>query len=481
MRAATFSSKRLVAIVLAVLLVAAVALAAATSGLGQPSIPSGDIAVVEGVEDGTVSEEEFDRAFENASAELGLPKPPSEGDEAYETALNQAMLQVLQPIWLRGEAEERGITVSDEKIDKDLAEVKKREFSSAKEYQRFLEQSGFTEEEVRGQLELVALQDKFLKEVFPSQETRPNLDREELEGLYGIDAEAIEKYYESNKDLPPIAQDASRDVRVIINRSQAEVAKARRELEADDSKASWQRVAAKYSQDPASKSQGGLIENVTEQSSDPELAQQAFDAPVGELVGPFPTARGFGLLQVVDATEAGPVPLSDAQGDIRRVLLQSAQQQAGSDFQAELTDKWSDRTVCEPDKATQLCSNFEPPAPNRGDKQPDAPPVVSSSPLAPGTATFTGGAAGVGEEQTAKRVGDECAAPDEVEQATPPDVTAAPPIVDPCGPDDSDAQPPAASGLPSGAVPIGPDGAPAPQSAPPAGAAPPPAPPSATP
>ena len=46
------SSKRNLAIVLALILVAAVALVAATSGLGQPGLPEGDVAFVDGVDDG---------------------------------------------------------------------------------------------------------------------------------------------------------------------------------------------------------------------------------------------------------------------------------------------------------------------------------------------------------------------------------------------------------------------------------------------
>ena len=68
MKVASAKSKRILAIVLAVLLVGGVALAAATVGLGKPAIPDGDVAVVDGVEGGTVSEEDFTGGLEQAAA-----------------------------------------------------------------------------------------------------------------------------------------------------------------------------------------------------------------------------------------------------------------------------------------------------------------------------------------------------------------------------------------------------------------------------
>ena len=50
----------------------------------------------------------------------------------------------------------------------------------------------------------------------------------------------------------------SRDVRVVVNKDKAKAEAAKALLEKDDSPASWKKVAAKYSEDPTTKTKGGL-------------------------------------------------------------------------------------------------------------------------------------------------------------------------------------------------------------------------------
>lgn len=471
-RTAPLRTKRIVAITLAAVLVIAIALAAATTGLADPGIPSGAVAVVDGVEGGTVSQEQLDTALQQAAADLGEKEAPPPTDPDYETDyLGPAMELLLLPIWFEGEASERGITATQEEIDAELADIKKQSFSSEKEFQQFLRESDFSDADIQEQIKQILLQRKLREAVLPATDPAdpsPQFTPEELASIYGVDDEAIQRYYDTNQEQ--FAQPATRDVRVIINSSQAKVEQARKALEADSSPASWKKVAAQYSQDPASKDRGGLLQGVTEDQNDPQLTGAAFAAAEGELVGPFETARGFALIQVEKATEATTVPLEKVGDQVRGTLLTNAQQETSSEFQAEFADKWTDRTICEPEVTTELCSNFEPPAPEQVEGQAFPPPVVSSSPIEPGTATYTGGAATQGAVQTPKRVGDECADPDDVEQAIAAGtiLEGQGQVLDPCGPNDPAIQPQAAGQLPPGTVPIGSGGVP------PSGAAPPP-------
>ena len=488
MRTAPAKTKRIVAIALAAVLVLTLAFVAATSGLGAPGIPSGAVAIVDGVDDGTVTEEQFQAALEQAAAQQGLKEVPAAdpSDDAYTSLRDQAMQTRLLAIWVEGETADRGITVTQDEIDAELARAKKESFSSPEEFQQFLTRSKFTEEDINQQIKLGLLRDELEATVVPSEQTedpanpgQPRYTADDLADFYGVDEGAIEDFYDANGDVPPLAVPASRDVRIILNTSQAKVEQAKGELEADDSAASWKKVAAKYSQDQASKDRGGLLEQLTEGQNDPQLEEQAFAAPEGELVGPFETDRGFYLIQVESITEAGTLPLKKASPQIKAQLIGAAQQQASNDFQTDFLAKWSGRTECAPEATIELCANFEAPVADPVEGQPVPPPVIGPAPIAPGTATITAdGSAGQGAIQRPRSLGDECATPEEVEAATTAGTLVPGVVLEPCGPDDEIPQPdPAAAGaLPPGAVPIGPDGAPAPGAAPPPpGAAPPPA------
>jgi hypothetical protein len=61
----------------------------------------------------------------------------------------------------------------------------------------------------------------------------------------------------------------TRDVRLILNRDRDQVEAARRDLERDDSAASWRRVAARRSTDSSTSDRGGLVEGVVEGSNVP--------------------------------------------------------------------------------------------------------------------------------------------------------------------------------------------------------------------
>ena len=218
-------------------------------------------------------------------------------------------------------------------------------------------------------------------------------------------------------------------MRVILNSDQTKVDAAKKALEADDSDASWKKVAAQYSQDQASKDRGGLLQGLAEGQGDPQLDDQVFSAAQGDLVGPFKTDRGYYLIQVTAITEAGTQPLDDAtKKAISQQLVSNAQQQRGNEFRNDFVDKWTARTTCADAYVMALCENYVAPAAAAVPGQPTAPPVTGMKPIEPGTATI------------------------------PLDGTAQQGL--PQAPHGVPAPAAAAGTLPAGSVPIGPDGQP---------------------
>ena len=109
--------KRLVALILGAALVVAFAAFALSGDLGDPSLGDGEVAVVEEAPDGTITEEELQTGLEQAAFNLNLREIPPEDDPQFAQVQESAVSNAIQGRWVRGEAAERGITVTDRDID----------------------------------------------------------------------------------------------------------------------------------------------------------------------------------------------------------------------------------------------------------------------------------------------------------------------------------------------------------------------------
>lgn len=379
--------RRLGLLVFGVLFVVLFVGVAIAQGIGSPSVPDGDIAVVEDAPDGTITAEEYDRALTQTAARQGLPEVPAEDDPQFELLKQSATSDLILSRWVLGEAEERGIEVTDREIDQELKTVKEEQFGSEKAFDKFLEQSGFTAEEARERIRLQLISDRIQQAVLPEE---PEVTDEEIQTYYDENASQFE-------------QPELRDVRVVLTKTEAEANEALAELEKDSSPKGWEAVAKKYSIDEATKSSGGLREAVVEGQSEPALDEQTFAAAEGELVGPFEGDAGFYVIQVDSVSPAEKTPLADAEEQIRQTLVAARQQQFAQIFQEDFSSKWRARTFCAEDYAIDRCSN-SPPPPNActeeaAEKTGCGAPVPSTKPIAPGSAGVFGAPAPAGKPQ----------------------------------------------------------------------------------
>jgi foldase protein PrsA len=388
-------------IVFALILIGAFVIVAAAQGLGDPNLDDGEVAQVEEAPDGTITQEAFDRALEQTAARQGLREVPPEDDPQYALLKDAAMSDLLLARWVAGEAEERGIEVTDREVDEELDRAIEQEFGGDKQFQKFLEQSGFTEEEARERIELRLISDRIQQNVLPEE---PAISDEEIEAFY-------------DENQTQFEQPETRDVRVVLTKTEEEAADALAELEQDDSEQSWEQVAKQFSIDEATKSTGGLREAVVEGQSEPALDEQIFNAAEGELVGPFETDAGFYVIQLQAITPGSTTSLEDATEQIRQTLIGARQQEIAESFQESFTSKWTARTFCAEGYETDRCSNAPPPPdacegddegedlpvdPTTGEPQTELAcdaPVPSTRPVAPGTAGVFGAPAPQGLPQ----------------------------------------------------------------------------------
>jgi parvulin-like peptidyl-prolyl isomerase len=350
---------------------------AIAQGLTGPSVPSGDVVHVSDVPDeiANVSEDQLKRTILRQAAgegqEAAVPKP---GTDKYEELKTKAMTELIEGIWLRGEAEELGISVTEKQVEEELATIKKQNFPTEAQFQKFLKKSRFTPEEVNDLVELQVL----VKEI----QERINSEAPPPTGAQ------IEAYYEAEKDSQFTTKE-SRDVRIVLNKDEGEVEAAKKELEADNSPDSWKKVATKYSSDPTSKTKGGLQEGLTEEFLQGPLKTAIFDAATNELIGPIKFQGNYIVAEVVKLNPGKVQKLAEAKQQIESTLLQESQQEFLSEFAADYRDKWSSRTVCASGFEMELCGNYKGdgrPAnasPACYEADPKSPPTECPSPVTP--------------------------------------------------------------------------------------------------
>ena len=340
---------------------------AITQGLGQPDVPSGAIIFVDDapsddtvVEDcqgnksprdpGTITQAEFDCAFKQTAAQGGVKKLPKPGSDSYESIKKAAIGDLLDMVWIQGEAEDRGINVSQREVNAQLDQIVTQNFAckqgqnpfDCKQLQQFLKTSHFSEADVLQRVKLQLLSSELQKQI--TSAVSPVTDQE------------ISDYYTAAKDQ--FTTPASRDVRLVLNRDKAKVDEAKSQLEQDDSSASWNKVAKEFSTDVSSKNNGGLRPGLTEGLVEEPLNSQIFDAPKGQIEGPVKTPLGYYVFEVEKITPEQTKPLDQVKAQIRSQLHQNAQQQAFTQFVDDYGSKWQARTVCASGFVVERCSNF---------------------------------------------------------------------------------------------------------------------------
>jgi parvulin-like peptidyl-prolyl isomerase len=363
---------------------------AIAQGLGHPSVPSGDVAIVTHVPDeiGSISETEFKRALLQQAAQAKLKKPPKPGEDKYEELKTAALGELLNTVWIRGEAEELGISVTPKQIATELAQIKKTNFKTEAEYKKFLTTSHFTKADVLARVELQLFTTQIQEAI--SKEAPPPSNSE------------IASYYDSAKATQYTTPE-SRDVRVVVTKDKAKADTAKAALEKDDSPASWKKVASKYSEDPTTKAKGGLQPALTEEllASQEELKSAIFGNPTDVVVGPVEVSGKFFVVEVVKLNPAKVKALGEVSAEIKAQLTQALAQEVFTEFVSEFQSKWQSRSFCASGFTIERCANYKSsghsasaPAgcyeadPKGGPPKECPAPVAQAAPALPGSTTL---------------------------------------------------------------------------------------------
>ena len=253
----------------------------------------------------------------------------------YETAVQQVMPQLVGIEIAKTYAQEEGITVSDEEVDKEIQAIKQQvgeqarssgqDVSDQEAFDQALEQNQISEEELR-------------------QDVRENLPVQQVQERVSGDAEPsqeeVQAFYDENK-AAQFTQPAQRCMRHILfnkdDQQKAEEVKTQLQDGGD-----FAELAKENSQDPGSAENGGDLGCLGKGETVPPFEEAAFAADQGEIVGPVETEFGYHLIEVTDIREEQTQPLEDVEGQITAQLAATQQEE---EFTKWIEDQKQQRNV----------------------------------------------------------------------------------------------------------------------------------------
>ncbi len=315
-----------------------------------------------------------------AAGGQNAPEPPpadelrQQCEQEYDLLKEQVMQFLIQAEAVEQEAEERGVSVTEDEVRSQFEDLKQQSFPSEEQFQQFLETSGMTEEDLLFRVRI----DLLIAEI-----------REDVLAEEGdVTDEEIEAYYEDNKEEPPIGQPEQRDVQVVVTESEDEAEKARQAIEDGDDFAD---VAKEFSIDPASKGRGGKL-TVQQGAEEGAFDEAVFSAEERELTGPIETELGWYVFEVTDVQEAKTQTLEESREAIVQILQTQQEQETLTAFQEQFEDEVREDTICAEEFVIVGCENGPAPeeAPEPGSQ---VPPPGGAPPAPPGGAPVPPGGA----------------------------------------------------------------------------------------
>ena len=258
--------------------------------------------------------------------------------QEYEALRDQVLQLLISFEWIEGEAKELGIKISDAEVKKQFETQKKASFPKEADYQKFLKDSGQSEEDIMLRVKLDVLSNKIREKI--------------TKGKDQVSDAAVQKYYDDNKSR--FARPEQRDLLVVLTKTEAKAGQAKAALQGGEK---WAAVAKQYSIDQASKAQGGKLAAVAKGQQEKALDDAVFAAKKNQLTGPVKTQFGYYVFKVTKVAPASQQTLEQAKATIKQLLASQQQQKALDAFVKGFQKEWKDKTDCREGYRTQDCEN----------------------------------------------------------------------------------------------------------------------------
>jgi foldase protein PrsA len=278
-----------------------------------------------------------------AAPAKGQPEPTeaqfvSQCKQQYEQYKTEVLGFLIRSTWLDQEATKLNVKVTENDLQKQIDAIKKQQFTQKGSYEKFLQNAGLTNEDVLFQQRVQQLQSKITAKV--------------TKGKDNVTDAQIEAYYNKNKSR--FASPERRDLRIVLTKSKAKAAQAKKALQSGQS---WKSVAKKYSIDQASKANGGKLAGVAKGQQEKALDTAVFAASKGKLTGPVKTQFGWYVFEVAKVTKAKQQTLDESKASIKQILQSQNQQSALKKFGDDYRKRYKATTDCRKGYQVDDCKN----------------------------------------------------------------------------------------------------------------------------
>jgi foldase protein PrsA len=308
-------------------LCAALVTAAAVVACGDKGgVPGDAVATVDGV---AIEQRSFDHWLAITAKTNGKPRAE---------VRDQVVGQLVNSAWIEGEAEDRGVSVDDAAVRRDFERQKRLSFRHESEFERYLESSGQTNQDILERVRLDLLTTRIRDQVTGGEEK--------------VAQQQIADYYERNRES--FRQREQRDLRVVVAPTRAKAAAARAALGRG---VPWGTVVRRHSIDRASRSDGGMLHAVTRAEQDRRLGDAVFEARQRVLSGPVKARDGYYVFEVTRVFRPRQQSLEEARPAIERLLVSERRREQLDAFTEQFRTKWRSRTECREGYVTPDCKN----------------------------------------------------------------------------------------------------------------------------
>jgi foldase protein PrsA len=306
-------------------------LAVLVAGCGTSSdsgdVPSNSVAVVG---DRTISKSEYDELVKYAKRSYGAQKRPfpKVGTPEYAQIRDQAVRFLVQRAQFEVKAEDLDVDVSDDAVDKRVADyIKERHKGDKKKFQAELKQQGLSEDQARDIIRANLIQEQIYNKV--TKDVKVN-DKE------------LRQHYDKNK--AQYGTPETRQVRHVLVEKKALADRLYNQLRRPG--ANWNAIAKRYSKDPGSKDKGGRY-TATKGQVVPEFEKAVFtDLELNEVSKPVKTQYGFHIIQALTPIKKGSTtPFKQVKESIRQQLIQDKKNKAMEDWVADMRKDLEDETA----------------------------------------------------------------------------------------------------------------------------------------
>lgn len=281
------------------------ALAAFTAAGCGNSIPKNSICSVNG---DAIAKSDYNTLVNQAKKSYTTQgqKFPKQGTREYDDLKKNAVNYLIEQKLYAQQADKLGVTVKDKDVTKRLDQLKKSFFKGdEKKYTAELKKQGVTEKEVKENLRQQLLTERLYNKV--------------TKNVTVSDAKA-EAYFKENPTQYQTPE--SRQVAHILVKTLPEANKIYAQVKGGD-KVKFAALAKKFSQDPSSAQQGGVL-TVNKGQTVPEFDAESFKLNVGEISKPVKTQFGYHII-----TARGPIVPAKKQAfnDVKATIKQTLSQE----------------------------------------------------------------------------------------------------------------------------------------------------------